>query len=114
MTMKTIKVSEATGPVLDWLVAMCEGYNAAFTSAGDVIIFREDVTDYFDPHRNWGWIGPIIERELISIYRMTSDWSAAYNPSGAAQDGPTPLIAAIRCFVTSKLGDTVEVPDELN
>ena len=27
--MKTIKVSEATGPVLDWLVAKCEGVNAA-------------------------------------------------------------------------------------
>lgn len=27
--------------------------------------------------------------------------------------GPTPLIAAMRCFVASKLGDEVEVPDEL-
>ena len=111
--MKTIKVVEATERQLDWLVATCEGYDAAFTSAGDVIIFREEVTDYFDPHRNWGWIGPIIEREGISIYRMTSDWSAAYNPSGATQDGPTPLIAAIRCYVSSCLGSECEVPDEL-
>ena len=27
--------------------------------------------------------------------------------------GPTPLIAAMRCFVASKLGDEVDVPDEL-
>ena len=27
--------------------------------------------------------------------------------------GPTPLIAAMRCFCCSKLGDEVEVPDEL-
>lgn len=27
--------------------------------------------------------------------------------------GPTPLIAAMRCYVASKLGDTVEVPEEL-
>ncbi len=27
--------------------------------------------------------------------------------------GPTPLIAAMRCYVASKLGDEVEVPDEL-
>jgi hypothetical protein len=27
--------------------------------------------------------------------------------------GPTPLIAAMRCYVISKLGDEVEVPDEL-
>ena len=111
--MKTIKVSEATEQQLDWLVAKCEGYDAAFTSAGDVIISREEVTDYFDPHRNWGWIGPIIEREGISIYRMTSDWSATYNPSGATQDGPTPLIAAIRCYVSSCLGSECKVPDEL-
>ena len=28
-------------------------------------------------------------------------------------DGPTALIAAMRCFVASRLGDEVEVPEEL-
>ena len=65
------------------------------------------------PDLSWQTCGPIIEREGISIYRMTSDWSAAYNPSGAAQDGPTPLIAAMRCYVAGKLGESVEVPEEL-
>lgn len=27
--------------------------------------------------------------------------------------GPTPLIAAMRCYVTSKLGDEIEIPEEL-
>jgi hypothetical protein len=27
--------------------------------------------------------------------------------------GPTPLIAAMRCYVASKMGDEVDVPDEL-
>lgn len=27
--------------------------------------------------------------------------------------GPTPLVAAMRCFVAARLGDTVEVPDNL-
>jgi len=27
--------------------------------------------------------------------------------------GPTPLIAAMRCYVASKLGDEVEIPQEL-
>lgn len=27
--------------------------------------------------------------------------------------GPTPLIAALRCYVASKLGDEVEIPEEL-
>ena len=35
--------------------------------------------------------------------------------TGAALEyGPTPLIAAMRCFVVSKLGDEVNVPDDLN
>jgi hypothetical protein len=29
------------------------------------------------------------------------------------QNGPTPLVAAMRCYVASKLGDTVEIPDDL-
>ena len=29
--MKTIKVSEATGPALDWLVAKCEGTEITFS-----------------------------------------------------------------------------------
>jgi hypothetical protein len=27
--------------------------------------------------------------------------------------GPTPLIAAMRCYVASKLGDEVDIPEEL-
>ena len=100
--MKTIKVSEATQLQLNWLVARIEGDELP-KSGGQGLDYSSD----------WVCGGPIIEREGISIYRMTSDWSAAYNPSGAAQDGPTPLIAALRCYVASKLGDTVEVPEEL-
>jgi hypothetical protein len=29
------------------------------------------------------------------------------------QTGPTPLIAAMRCYCCSKLGDEVEVPEEV-
>lgn len=119
--MKTIKVSEATELQLDWLVATCEGYDTAFASAGYVIILREGVTDYFDPHRNWGWGGRIIERERIGLWPSDSIegmWAArpdyeVYPERLPPAYGPTPLIAALRCFVTSKLGDVVEVPDEI-
>ena len=100
--MKTIKVAEATERQLDWLVARIEGDELP-KSGGQGLDYSSD----------WACGGPILEREGISIYRMTSDWSAAYNPSGATQDGPTPLIAVMRCYVASKLGDTVEVPEEL-
>ena len=102
MAMKTIKVAEATELQLDWLVARIEGDELP-KSGGKGLDYSTD----------WAQGGPLIEREGISIYCMTSDWSAAYNPSGATQDGPTPLIAAMRCYVASKLGDTAEVPEEL-
>mgnify|MGYP003443521145 FL=1 len=31
----------------------------------------------------------------------------------SANGGPTPLVAAMRCYVASKLGDEVDVPEEL-
>lgn len=119
--MALIKVAEATGPALDWLVAKCEGYETAFTQAEDVTIFREGIIDYFDPHRNWGWGGPIIERIKgfefkhwldskpescceVHIHNYDGDWVAF---------GPTPLIAAMRCYCCSKLGDVVDIPEEL-
>ena len=102
MAMKTIKVAEATELQLDWLVARIEGDELP-KSGGKGLDYSTD----------WAQGGPLIEREGISIYRMTSDWSAAYNPSGATQDGPTPLIAAVRCYLVSKLGDSAEVPEEL-
>ena len=37
-----------------------------------------------------------------------------YVPVGQVVSGPTPLIAAMRCYVVSKLGDEVEVPDSLS
>lgn len=119
MSMKTIALEQATGPAIDLLVATCEGHLASVTKSSEVIILREGVTDYFDPHRNWGWAGPIIERERISIRPdvSTPNFRAFVirPPEGLSHRyiGPTPLIAAMRCYVASKLGDEVEVPEEL-
>ena len=41
----------------------------------------------------------------------TANWQALWGWKEAF--GPTPLIAAMRCFVASKLGDEVEVPNEI-
>jgi hypothetical protein len=66
---------------------------------------------------SWAQGGPIIEREKIQINpSISSDAWGAANPS---KDqcvwvwAETPLIAAMRCFVASRLGKEVEVPDEL-
>lgn len=118
MAMKTIKVAEATQLQLNWLVAEVEGKDGVLFDTGITrcIVIAAPSGVYkgtYSPSINWAQGGPIVEREGISIYRMTSDWSAAYNPSGAAQDGPTPLIAAMRCYCCTKLGEFVNIPEEL-
>jgi Protein of unknown function (DUF2591) len=67
---------------------------------------------------DWGQGGPIIERAQIAV-----DFDASVEAGGPCAasiadlgwyiTGPTPLIAAMRCYVASKLGDTAKVPEEL-
>ena len=108
--MKMIKVSEATNIQLDWLVAKALGAEGAILK--HLFHYRPD----FHPTTNFVMMWPIIDRERISI-RFWDNTQAvhAYMPNSGAEwsEGPTALIAAARCYVVSKLGETVEVPDEL-
>ncbi len=52
------------------------------------------------------------EEYVISVPEVVV-WTAWVKYGSYKQDGPTPLIAAMRCYVASKLGETVEVPEEL-
>ena len=62
---------------------------------------------------DWAHGGPIIERERIDVlYEHDLRWIAVPQ-KGIESYGPTPLIAAMRCYVASKLGDTVDIPEEL-
>ena len=67
---------------------------------------------------DWAQGGQIIEREKIGLrepHEVKDRWYARITTDVTVfmQPGPTPLIAAMRCFVASKLGDEAEVPDEL-
>jgi hypothetical protein len=108
-----IKTADLTGHALDWAVAKAEGHETVVSEGGFlVMIRRHNVVDYFDPSGNWGWGGPIIEREGIWLMpSCAAYWEA--QKAETVQTGSTPLIAAMRCFVASKLGDVVDVPDEL-
>lgn len=118
-----MKTSELQGAALDLAVAKCEG-----VALVDGCIFTKDPDDeqvLFNPSTDWSQGGPIIEREGITVQTDPTDaipeaWSAyfrdcLFNEDGTDyfRNGPTPLIAAMRCYVASKLGDEVEVPEEL-
>ncbi len=127
--MKQVKTSELYGPALDWAVAKCDQPQ---WSDEDARLWVQDDEYQYTPSTDWDEGGPIIEREGICISKRYSplslekkpatpvtDWSAGYfeAPHSAlehhAQFGPTPLIAAMRCYCCAKLGDTVEIPEEL-
>jgi hypothetical protein len=107
-----MKTSELTGAALDWAVAICE-HNVGWEPEG------ED-RDFYST--DWAQGGPIIEREGLSMRYAPKDargaWYAVQGPNRFLSpdhegSGPTPLIAACRCFVASKLGDDIDIPEEL-
>ena len=111
-----MKTAELSGATLDWAVAKCEGFKAEYWD-DDRLCFTDDWGADFEPSCDWAQGGKIIEREGISLIPPHDDISAweAYHPTQVHNEyyGTTPLEAAMRCYVASKLGDEVEVPDEL-
>ena len=120
-----IKTSELTGTALDWAVAKCEGKNGVLHDGGITrcIVIAAASGVYkgtWKPSINWSQGGPIIEREGISTVQEgdAADWVASVYDHKADDWhlhtlGETPLIAAMRCYLASKLGDELEIPNEL-
>jgi hypothetical protein len=111
-----IKTQELTGPALDWAVAKCAGWDEYLENDLPVRYADADGQDIaWSPSANWAQGGPIIEREGIRLHRSyIGDWWAGPEPdSHRPISGPTPLIAAMRCFVASRLGEEVDIPEEL-
>jgi hypothetical protein len=124
--MAIVKTSDLIGPALDWAVAKCEG--AYISKESDEPFWLEGIVaapcflDKYQPSTDWSQGGPIIEREGIEIrkgnplyFPQGNERGDYYEPLWLAgkQHGTTALIVAMRCYVASKLGDTVEVPEEL-
>jgi hypothetical protein len=116
-----MKTSELTGFALDWAVAKCEGVelysgprdnNPAYKANW----VRRKHGDLYQPSTDWSQGGPIIEREKIATnYSAKRNcWFAENFLETCAEAGDTPLEAAMRCYVASKLGDEVEIPRELS
>ena len=96
-----MKTSERTGATLNWAVHValhgsCEGYAE------------------YEYSTDWSRGGPIIEREFIGLQRWNEEHEWAADIGGDFyQYGETPLIVAMRCYVASRLGSDVDVPEEM-
>ena len=135
-----MKVADAIGAQLDWLVAKCAGYveqgvygTPEFRDSEVYLCYCDAVLNScYSPTTDWAQGGLILDREITKVFRnVGGTWSAMIlkdvpiPPEDRGTSlaltrraqwngaGPTPLIAAMRCLVTSKLGSEIEVPDEL-
>lgn len=111
-----VKTSELIGLALDWVVAKCEDKGVMRCGAGPsaylAYIPKRSAYKIWRPSTNWVQGGPIIGREMICIYFNSGNtWTALQG--NKEFNGSTPLIAAMRCFCAAKLGDEVDIPEEL-
>lgn len=135
-----MKTCDLTGSALDWAVAKCEAYvKVSRGRLGSAYCWDEWGRPIeFAPSTDWNIGGPIIEREGVALRRHTSGaWYAmtsrdlgdcegarwvkeTYKGCKHAEErracrfsGHTPLVAAMRCYVASKLGNEVDIPEVL-
>ena len=130
-----LKTTELHGSALDWAVARCLGGSVRLHTyrgePADQVLVIDWMHDWqelseFSPSTDWAQGGPIIERENINVFMDDEKWAAyashslpqnfygtSKDPDWDDGDEGYPLIAAMRCYVGSKLGNEVEVPDEI-
>jgi len=126
-----IKTSELTGAALDWAVAECQGIARVTESGFHTEYLNPNVSGAktvllpfprcYSPSTRWAQGGPIIEQMRgIKLKSGRNPKAPCYahivGYNGVErwhQTGKTLLIAAMRCYVASKLGDEVDVPEEL-
>lgn len=118
------KTSELSGAALDCAVAQAAGVRVKIQSGicydAELLEMEADGDTRYLPSEEWEEGGPIIEREGLALYKTNGgDWVAqgvydfAADRERPKYHGPTILTAAMRCYVASKLGDEVEIPEEL-
>ena len=102
------KVSGLTGAELDYAVAALEG--RTYGLPGTI--------HAFSPSTKWAQGGPIIERENIVLNPQYPTWASTMrhavskpNTLSLTYQGPTPLIAAMRCFVASRFGNMINLKE---
>jgi len=104
-----VKTSELTGAALDYAVAKCESREMRAWRTYRRLNQANYSTD-------WAQGGPIIDREMLAVwpdYETGRYFASAEEGGGTDYSGDTLLVAAMRCYVASKLGDEVDVPGEL-
>jgi hypothetical protein len=132
-----VQISNVSGVTLNWLVAKCEEYKSIIPGHGyhdprkahiitQILVSNKRHEAYnFDPAGDWHNSGDIVIREAIGtvpVWQTASGtvggggewiWKAFMNSPGRFEYlGPTPQVAAMRCYVASRMGPEVDIPEE--
>lgn len=137
-----LKTKDLTGPALDWAVAKASDRLGKYIR-DDLRLGTSIIDIDFDEHRqlavyvpgrkhdpyvpwapstDWAQGGPLIDAsDIVEIVKGGYGESVYWEVISGMEDepghtmarGPTKLIAAFRCIVAAKLGDEVDIPDEL-
>ena len=113
------ETSTLSGIALDWVVSVYQGY----TPFSDGISLIVDVDGQYRQlprySTDWAQGGPILGAMMASgkvesfMYRGVCTVEYNNETGGCTANGPTPLVAGMRCYAISKMGEEVEIPDEL-
>lgn len=110
-----VYVNDLKKSALDYAVALCEKKDIRIALPNNYPNVLRVYSRNYNPSTDHVLGGEIIDREKIQT-EPTSDCWLAVTPlvrGSYYYEGETRLIAAMRCYVASKFGAVVEIPDEL-
>ncbi|MDE9536914.1 DUF2591 domain-containing protein [Xenorhabdus bovienii] len=116
-----IKTSELTGRALDWAVCLAIGGtvnedNTEVQAPNNGYYLLSNGKGNFTPSTDWSQCGPLIDTYLIELNNQVISENEVEHWATCMDEyiyGSTALEAACRIVVHVKLGDEVEIPDEL-
>ena len=124
--MAYVKTDTLIGPALDWAVAKVQEVPAVHIveKPGKTCVYGEvqGIDFPYQPSTDWSQGGVIIDQERYTFATIGTgpvDPVTGFEPvvcigiDCLVCEGPTHLIAAMRCLVRNCLGDEVDVPEAL-
>ena len=109
--MSKVKTSALTGKPLDWAVGKARGFSDEQIFGWDTFKRCKELIPWAN---NWALSGKLLDSENMEVLQKRNPDSVLCRVLyGTWYEGPTILVAAMRAFVASKLGEEVEVPEDL-
>lgn len=118
-----LETNKLKGNLLDWAIAEADDRTSelsqVFFKKAKLMNLRHG--GVYSPSTHWSQGGPIIDREIHTLIKRDGIWEAeCFFPKLPSENrfcysakGDTALVAAMRAFVISRLGASVDVPDKL-